>query len=75
MEVKYPLYLIRRYHKMLLGYANRTVQMKRMLQRSKFMPFLWKYEVAQMITEGRQTMKELAQTIATLRKDYSCVDY
>lgn len=75
MKVKYPLYLIRRYHKTLLSYANRDVSMRKMLLDAEHMPFLWKSEVAQMITEGRETMKELAQTIATLRKDYGCVDY
>jgi len=75
MEVKYPLYLIRNYHGTLLSYANRDVDMRRMLLDLEDMPFLWKHEVAQLITKSKETMKRLAQTKATLRKDYGCVDY
>ena len=75
MEVEYPLYLIRRYHETLLSYANSDVKLKKMLRGSSFMPFLWKHEVAQLITKGKETVKEIAQTIGTLRKDYGCVDY
>ena len=71
----FGLRMIRSYHGTLLSYANRDVKMRASLQDSEFMPFLWRHEVAQMITEGRETMKELAQTIATLRKDYGCVTY
>ena len=71
----FGLRMVRSYHRTLLGYANRDVEMRKSLQDSDCMPFLWQYGVAQMITKGKETMKELAQTIATLRKDYNCVTY
>jgi len=75
MEQKYILYLIRRYHSFLLGYANRLVRMKASLQDSDFMPFLWRYEVAQMIKGNQEESKKLAQTIKKLREEYDCVDF
>jgi len=75
MEQKYVLYLVRRYHDMLLRYANRLVRMRASLEDSEFMPFLWRYEVARMIKDNQKESEKLAQTIKKLREEYDCVDY
>jgi hypothetical protein len=74
-DKNFALGLIRGYHDYLLSYANRDVKTKKMLEDADYMPFLWKHEVAQLIIRGKEEMKEIANTIKKLRKDYNCMEF
>ncbi len=72
---KFPLDLIRKYHNHLLFYANGDARKKNMLEKASYMDFLWKHEVAQSITSGKKEMKEIAETIKSLREEYNCREF
>lgn len=74
-ENNFALGLIRKYHKHLLGYANRDVEMRNMLKKAPYMDFLWKHGVAQSIIDGKREMKKIVGTIKDLRKDYNCREF
>ena len=75
MRKNFALGLIRNYHGYLLSYANRDVEMKKMLEDANYMPFLWKHKVAQSIVRGKEEMREITNTIRKLRKDYNCMEF
>lgn len=72
MSKGYALKLIRDYHEMLLDYANQDTRTKEMLSGSNFMPFLWKYQVAESIINGKKAMKKIVKNIRELRDTYNC---
>ena len=72
MSNGFALKLIRDYHKMLLSYANQDTKTKKMLSESKFMPFLWKYQVAESLTNSKKAMEKVAKNIKEVRDTFNC---